>query len=155
MDPLTLTATAIGLVTKAVDSIQKLNSFHSKWENLPLDLLSLEGQCDAVSFALLQIHDTLCSSPQIVRALTAEQDISAKQFAKVLASCEVRFHILSSKLDDYVSQAYSANAQEIGFRGKTKLIWNDNGIQIASKNLSRIAEGLSLVLHALSLYEIH
>jgi hypothetical protein len=82
MDPLTLTSTVIGLVTKSVDSIQKLNEFHSKWENLPLDLLSLEGQCDAVSFALHQIHDALQQSPQTAKTLTTDQISPQKPLQK-------------------------------------------------------------------------
>jgi hypothetical protein len=42
----------------------------------------------------------------------------------------------------------------MGFRGKAKLIWKDNGIQSASRNLSLIVEGLSLVFQALNLYGI-
>jgi hypothetical protein len=151
MDPLTLTVTVLGLVKKSIDSIQKLNDLHSKWENLPLDILSLEGQFDAVSFALHQIGDALQRSPQIAKALTAEQDISSKTFAKVLASCEVRFHVLSAKLDDLVSQAFAESTNEMGFKGRVRLIWKDNGIQLASRNISRIVESLNLVLHALNL----
>lgn len=154
MDPLTLTSTVIGLVLKSVDAIQKLNNFHSKWENLPLDLLSLEGQCDAVSFALHQIHDALQKSPHVAKALTTEQDISSKTFAKVMASCEVRFHVMANKLDQYVSQAFKAEFPEMGFRGKAKLMWKDNGIQSASRNLSLVVEGLNLVFQALNLYVI-
>ena len=150
MDPLTITLQVASGVTSTVNAFQSYTDYRGKYNSADLSTLSLKMQCECISVALSQIHETLCKHPRVANQLTKEDDGSVKTFNSVLGACQLTFRIIEKRIKKH-TQNETNKYSIMSHRAKVKLVWNDREIKELALSLSGIARGLDLLLAAISL----
>jgi hypothetical protein len=150
VDPLTTTAVALKLGLGTVKIIKDLNQLKSKWKNALVTLLALHSECEAMSFTLVQVHEMLSQSPHLAKYFKVPEDSASQSLPTVLASCQITFRVLREKVEAYLNAGRTNEFGEVNM-GRSNLVWKDNGIDSAGRNVSRLVGVLNLILTGLNL----
>ncbi|KAL9610522.1 MAG: hypothetical protein Q9167_004782 [Letrouitia subvulpina] len=146
-DPLTVAIGVASLVAAAGKSLQSIQTFRSKYKSSDLSALTLKAQCDCILVALGQIQTTLLSKQRLAARLVSDESVSGQSLKSVLGACEVTFVIMVSKLSKLDRTLESVPN---GFSTKDKIarVWNESKINELGQNISRLSDGLNLILTA-------
>ena len=148
-DPLSIAVTVASLVAAAGKSLVSIQSYKSKYRLADLSALSLKAQCDCILVALGQIQTALLGKQQLATRLICDESISGQSLKSVLGACEITFLILVnrlSKVDKYIKR----ESRESHVKANLGRLWNEGEINELGQNITRLSDGLNLLLTALN-----
>ncbi|KAL8831276.1 MAG: hypothetical protein Q9170_005367 [Blastenia crenularia] len=147
-DPLSIAVAVASSVATAGKLLNSIQSYWTRYKATDLSALSIKAQCDCILVALGQIQATLLSKQQLAARLMSDQSISGQSLKSVLGACEITFLVMVDRLntvDKCIRQDSGSSA-----RDKLSRLWNESEINGLSQNISRLSDGLNLLLTALN-----
>lgn len=146
-DPLTVAIGVASLVAAAGKSLQSIQNFRTKYKSSDLSALTLKAQCDCILVALGQIQTTLLSKQRLAARLISDESVSGQSLKSVLGACEVTFVIMVDKLSK-LNRNFESIPNGISTKDKIARVWNESKINELGQNISRLSDGLNLMLTA-------
>jgi hypothetical protein len=147
MDPLTITVNVVGLVATTTQILQTFNLYRSKYNASDLTAISIKAQCDCILVALGQIQGALLSKQQVAARLMCSDSVSGQRLGSVLGACELTFAVVVGKLSQ-LDKGLQKGTGNLSVREKLERLWRESEIMELSQNISRLADGLNLLLTA-------
>lgn len=154
VDPFTTTVTVASLVAAATKLLQSFSSYRTEYNCSDLSSVSIKAQCDCILIALGQIQAALLSKQQLAARLTSDDSISGQRLNSVLGACELTFGVVVSRLSK-LNKSLKNDAGKLSVREKINRLWNQSEISELSQNISRLSEGLNLLLTAFNTLVSH
>ncbi|KAL8717904.1 MAG: hypothetical protein Q9225_004897 [Loekoesia sp. 1 TL-2023] len=148
-DPLTITIAVASSVATAGKLLNSINSYRAKFKASDLSALSIKVQCDCVLVALGQIQTTLVSKQQLATRLMSDESISGQSLKSVLGACEITFLVVVDKLLT-IDKCIHKELNRSSTKEKLSRLWNESEINELGQNISRLSDGLNLLLTALN-----
>lgn len=122
-----------------------------KYNIQDLSALSIKTQCDCIQVALAQIQSALLGNQQAASRMMCDDSFSGQRLVSVLGACEITFAILVSRLAVFNGSLKGENGM-FSRRSKLERLWNESDIVEVGHNISRLSDGLNLLLTALNTY---
>ncbi|KAL9598587.1 MAG: hypothetical protein Q9219_004418 [cf. Caloplaca sp. 3 TL-2023] len=148
-DPLSIAVAVASSVATAGKLLNSINTYRTKFKAVDLAALSIKAQCDCILVALGQIQTALLSKQQLAARLMSDDSISGQSLKSVLGACEITFLVLVDKLAS-VDRCISHEARASSTKEKFSRLWNESEINELGQNISRLSDGLNLLLTALN-----
>jgi hypothetical protein len=123
-DPFTLVTTTITLVAQAIQGVQTIQGYVSKYNLADLTIASVTTECSAIRIALLQILE---------------------DFHRVLGACSFTFAALNQRLTSLDLQSASKH-NDSTFMAKVKAVWNEDEMALLRNNIRGLSEAIVLLL---------
>ena len=148
-DPLSIAVAVASSVATAGKLLNSIQSYRTKFKASDLSALSIKAQCDCILVALGQIQATLLSKQQLAARLMSGESISGQSLKSVLGACEITFLVMVDRL---LAVDKCIHNEPNGSSTKEKLsrLWNESEINELGQNISRLSDGLNLLLTALN-----
>lgn len=150
-DPLSVTVGVVSLVATVTKLLHTVNTYHSQYKLQDLSAISIKVQCDCILVALAQIQAALLSNQQVSARLTCEDSFSGQRLRAVLGACELTFAVLVGRLSKLTARLENGVGL-LSRREKIEQLWKESDIVELSQNISRISDGLNLLLTAFNMY---
>lgn len=148
-DPLSITVTVASSVATAGKLLNSINAYRTKFKACDLAALSFKAQCDCILVALGQIQTTLLSKQQLATRLMSDESISGQSLKSVLGACEITFLVMVDRLA-MVDRCIHTEPYGSSTKDKFSRLWNESEINELGQNISRLSDGLNLLLTALN-----
>jgi hypothetical protein len=149
-DPLSITVGVASLIATATKLLHTVNTYRSQYKLQDLSAISIKVQCDCILVALAQIQAALLSNQQVAASLTCEDSFCGQRLRMVLGACELTFAVLVGRLSKLTARL--ENGVGLSRREKIEQLWKESDIVELSQNISRISDGLNLLLTAFNMY---
>ncbi|PVH84828.1 L domain-like protein [Cadophora sp. DSE1049] len=151
-DPLSIAVGVASLVATAARLLHTVNTYRAQYSLQDLCALSIKLQCDCILVALAQIQSALLSNEQVAARLMCEDSFSGPRLKSVLGACEVTFAVVVGRLTKLTKGIESASGGGLfSRRDKLERMWKECEIAELSENISRISDGLNLLLTAVNM----
>ncbi|RDW75421.1 hypothetical protein BP6252_06563 [Coleophoma cylindrospora] len=156
-EPLSIVVAAASLVATATKALQSINQYRLKYSSQDISAISMKAQCDCIQIALVQIQSALLNNQQMAARMISDDSFTGKRLMSVLGACELTFAVLVGRLSVF-NGSLNDESGLLSRRAKLERLWNESNVVDLSQNISRLSEGLNLLLAAISmksLFEIH
>src|ERR1700761_8108154 len=103
-EPLSIATAVLGAVAQTIQSIQKVQSYFSKYQIADLTIAATRTECSTIRVALLQIQNLLAHGKALTTSPAAtngigESALSAfEEYEAVLGACSITFSVLNERL---------------------------------------------------------
>ena len=125
MDPLSITASVVGLTATCVQTAKALNDLKGKFQNASLTIGAICTETTIISASLSRIQSSMLGSPSgLLDKLSARPDLEAT-LDHALTGCYVVFDVLQAEVQKLTESART-NSLELGFRVKLRYVWSEN-----------------------------
>ncbi|KAL8937878.1 MAG: hypothetical protein Q9216_004204 [Gyalolechia sp. 2 TL-2023] len=148
-DPLSITVAVASSVATAGKLLNSINTYRTKFKACDLAALSIKAQCDCILVALGQIQTTLLGKQQLAARLMSDESISGQSLKSVLGACEMTFLVMVDRLAT-IDRCIHTEPNGSSTREKFSRLWNESEINELGLNISRLSDGLNLLLTALN-----
>ncbi|ETS76325.1 hypothetical protein PFICI_11712 [Pestalotiopsis fici W106-1] len=143
-DPLSITASAIGVITAAFQSCQALNGLVSSWANAPKTLKDLRGDLSALQNLIQSLQREVATSDD----LSAEQRTCILELVPAIESCRDACEGFSAR----VSRATShSKDDQVAFLDRARLYLGEKDIQTFKSRLGDCKQTLNVALGVVTL----
>ncbi|CZR68984.1 uncharacterized protein PAC_18885 [Phialocephala subalpina] len=149
-DPLSIAVAVASLVATAAKLLNAVNSYRSQYNLQDLSAISIRVQCDCILVALAQIQAVLQCNQQVAARLMCEDNFSGQRLKDVLGACELTFAVLVGRLSKLTGTLDNGGGL-LSRREKIERLWKESEIMELSQNISRISDGLNLLLTAFNM----
>lgn len=95
MDPLSITVSALTLVSKCVKAFDTVSEYYEEFHRADLSLRGLAGQCSLFQLALSKIRDAYQHHP----TSHSDANSNAREANSVLLDCKDFFHMLLTRVE--------------------------------------------------------
>lgn len=151
-DPLSIIVGVSSLVATATKALQTINTYRTKYNIQDLSAITIKAQCDCIQVALVQIQSALLGNQHVAARMMCDDSFSGQRLVSVLGACELTFAVLVSRLLVF-NGSLNNKTGHLSRRGKLERLWNESDIAELGQNISRLSDGLNLLLTALNMYE--
>ena len=151
MDPLSTAVGVVSLVATAIKILQSFNAYRAKYNISDLTAISIKAQCDCILVALGQIQGALLNKQQLAARLMSADSISGQSLNSVLGACELTFSVVVGRLSKLNGSLENVSGQ-VSVHEKINRLWKETEIIELSQNISRLSDGLNLLLTALNTF---
>ncbi|KAJ4416693.1 hypothetical protein N0V82_006602 [Gnomoniopsis sp. IMI 355080] len=138
VEPLSITASVIGVTRMAYDSCKALNDIIKGLKNAPASLEVLQTGLDSFEAVLKPLERDLTSAN--VAGLSSQQRASLEALQPVLQLCRTACDDFSKRLTELTSHS---NEGRFALRDRFRLHFNDSDIRILKENLAQGQRTLS------------
>lgn len=148
-DPLSIAVAVASSVATAGKLLNSINTYRTKFKACDLAALSIKAQCDCILVALGQIQTALLSKQQLATRLMSDESISGQSLKSVLGACEITFLVMVDRLAT-VDRCIHTEPHGSSAKDRFSRLWNESEINELGQNISRLSDGLNLLLTALN-----
>ena len=152
-EPLSIATAVLGAVAQTIQSIQKVQSYFSKYQIADLTIAATRTECSTIRVALLQIQNLLAHGKALTTSPAAtngigESALSAfEEYEAVLGACSITFSVLNERLAELDVYGIN-NSGKSSAKAKLKALWNDDEMNLLRQNIRGQATALNLLLTA-------
>ncbi|KAF2827227.1 hypothetical protein CC86DRAFT_208283 [Ophiobolus disseminans] len=151
MDPLSLTASILGITTACLKSAHLLDGLREKYKHAQITISALCAETTTISASLSQIQSlVLGNQGAIITQLRSRSDVVAT-FDTALTGCSVVIAVLN---DEIVALVTEGSANSIAWHQKAKLVWKDEVMRDLLQQLRGQTAAIGLLIQALNLESI-
>ena len=152
-DPVSITTAVLGTIAQAVQGIQKIQSYFSKYQLADLTIVATRIECSTIRVALPQIQ-TLLAHSDSVNALGKKQRatddpalFAFEEYEAVLGACSTTFAVLNERLVELDMYGVDQDGKSSS-KSKLKALWNDDEMNLLRQNIRGQATAINLLLSA-------
>lgn len=151
MDPLSITASVVGLTATCFQAAKALNGLKSRFQSASLTVAAICTEATIISASLSQIQSSMLGSPDgLSEKLRARPDLEAT-LDSVLTGCYVVFNVLETEIQKLTESA-QPNPSDLGFRAKLRYVWSESTMQDILSQIRGLQTTLVLFLQLLGTY---
>lgn len=148
MDPLSITASVVGLTATCFQAAKALNGLKSRFQSASLTVAAICTEAAIISASLSQIQSSMLGSPDgLSEKLRARPDLEAT-LDSVLTGCYVVFNVLETEIQKLTESA-QPNPSDLGFRAKLRYVWSESTMQDILSQIRGLQTALVLFLQLL------
>lgn len=147
MDPLSLTASILGITSACLKSAHLLDGLREKYKHAQVTISALCAEATTISAFLSQIQSlVLANQGAIVTQLRSRTDI-VTTFDTALTGCSIVVAVLNDEIATLVTEGSENDA---GWRQKAMLAWKDNTMKDLLQQLRGQSSAIGLLIQALN-----
>lgn len=126
MDPLSITASVVGISAACASVVTTLKDIHDKYKHADLTVLSICSESSTVQAALSQIESMLRQDGDAVVSRFMEQPVLASAFDTAITGCQMVYSCLDAELHELAV----AMQQDGGLdrKKKFKTVWKQDAM---------------------------
>lgn len=148
-DPLSITASVIGVITAACQSCKALSDLIYSFVNAPKNLSNLRGDLNTLRALIESLEQTVSPvSPDAITYLSTEQNSCMKELVPAISSCQTACDDFAQRL----SKATSRSPQgRVSLIDRAKWQFNEKDIIVLRSRLGDCKQTLSVALGVVTL----
>ena len=146
-DPFSIAVGVASLVAAAGKALHSIQKYRAAQKTSDISALSMKAQCDCILVALGQIQSTLLSKQALAARLVDEESVSGQSLKSVLGACELTFVVVVSRLSK-IDRSLNFGKGKSSLKEKVDRLWKEGEIDELAQNISRLSDGLNLLLTA-------
>jgi len=149
MDPLSITATVVGLTAKCMQTAKSLNDLRNTYQYGQTTISAICAETTTISTSLSHLQALMLQNQEIVSSRFLGKHEIQGAFDTILTGCMLVY----AALDDEVLQMKGAGDgfRRLGFRAKTKYVWNESMMQSLLAQLRGQQSAMTLLLQLLQM----
>jgi hypothetical protein len=146
-DPLTIVTATLSLVGHAIQGVQAISSYVSKYKIADLTIVSMTTECSTIRMALLQIQRLILDKKILQPSEVGDGHVAyiLDDFQGVLGACSFTFETLNQRLASFDLQGVNKH-NESTFMAKIKAVWNEDEMSLLRNNIRGLSEAVTLLL---------
>ncbi|KAL8904651.1 MAG: hypothetical protein Q9171_006972 [Xanthocarpia ochracea] len=155
MDPLTITASVVGLTSICVQTAKALRDIKDKFQGASLTVSAICTETTIISASLSRIQSSLLGSPDEISDKLRERPDLEATLDNALTGCYLVFDVLQAEIQKFAEYQHSELLNP-GLRAKLRYVWNETAMQDILTQMRGLQTALALLLHLLgSRYRAH
>ncbi|KAL8861213.1 MAG: hypothetical protein Q9178_002429 [Gyalolechia marmorata] len=148
MDPLSITASVVGLTAICVQTAKALRDIKDKFQGASLTVSAICTETTIISASLSRIQSSLLGSPdEISDKLRQRPDLEAT-LDNALTGCYLVFDVLQAEIQKFTESKHSEFLNP-GLRAKLRYVWNETAMQDILTQMRGLQTALALLLQLL------
>lgn len=149
MDPLSIAGSVVGLTATCLQTAKALHDLKDRFKYADVMIAAICTETTIISVSLSRIQSSMLSESSSLGEKLQESSLSSTLDA-ALTGCYVVFDVLQSEINKLIERDDIMNPEPLGFKGKTKLIWNESLMQELLGQLRGLQTSLTLLLQLLT-----
>ena len=150
MDPLSITASVVGISGACASVIKTRKDVYDKYKQADLTIASIISETGAVQAALSQIESLLKRDGNAVVAQFKEQPVLAQAFDTAITGCRMLYSCLEKELDE-LAEALEHNGS-LDWKRKFKAAWRQDTMAALQQQIRGQEQALMMLLAGLQMY---
>lgn len=153
MDPLSITASVVGLTATCLRAMKAMNDLKGKFQNANLTITAICTETLIISTSLSQIQSSMLGSPdELSSKLSTRPDLKAT-LDHALIGCYVVFDVLHAEIKKLTASTQSS-LLDLSLRAKLRYLWNEKMMQDILQQIRGLQTALTLLLQLLGTYVV-
>jgi Fungal N-terminal domain of STAND proteins len=149
MDPLSVTASVVGLTATCVQTAKALSELKDKFQHAHMTIAAIITETTIISASLSRIQSLILSSPDTMAEKLQREGLETT-LDSALTGCYVVFDVLQTEIHKVMEAA--ANSNELSFKARIRYIWSEGNMQDSLNQLRGLQTALSLLLQLFGTY---
>ncbi|KAF4631733.1 hypothetical protein G7Y89_g6393 [Cudoniella acicularis] len=150
MDPLSITVSVVSLVATSTKLLRTFSDYRAQYNMQDISTITIRVQCDCILVALAQIQAVFVGNQQMAARLMSDDSFSGQRLKSVLGACELTFSVVVGRLSK-ITEGIGEGGKSMTKKEKFERLWKESDIAELSKNISRLSDGLNLLLTAFNM----
>ncbi|KAL8915652.1 MAG: hypothetical protein Q9172_006794 [Xanthocarpia lactea] len=148
MDPLSITASVVGLASICVQTAKALRDIKDKFQGASLTVSAICTETTIISASLSRIQSSLLGSPDEISDKLRERPDLEATLDNALTGCYLVFDVLQAEIQKFTESKHSEFLNP-GLRAKLRYVWNETAMQDILTQMRGLQTALALLLQLL------
>ena len=148
MDPLSITASVVGLTATCVQTAKTLSDLKDKFQNASLTISAICTETTIISASLSQIQSLMLGNPDGLSNKLQQRPDLESTLDQSLTGCYIVFDVLQAEVQKLLEFS-PPGSSEFGLRTKLRYMWNESTMQDILTQIRGLQTALTLLLQIL------
>ena len=148
MDPLTITASVVGLTAMCIQTGKALHDFKNKYQYASLTIIAICTETSIISISLSRIQSSMLSNPDGLSLKLAAGSSLEETLDHALNGCYVVFEELQAETQK-LNGAAQSDSSSPSFGAKIRHVWNEKHMQDILTQIRGLQNALTLLFQLL------